>query len=59
MKIRTFLPGDDAAQVGIYNEAAAALPKFKAATLDDVRRRIHAPDHDRPGTTRVPAGSFS
>jgi hypothetical protein len=46
MKIRTFMPGDDAAQVGIYNEAAAALPKFKAATLDEVRRRCHAADFD-------------
>ncbi len=46
MKIRTFQPGDDAAQVGIYNEAAAALPKFKPATLDEVRRRCHAPDFD-------------
>ena len=46
MKIRTFMPGDDAAQVGIYNEAAAALPKFKAATLDEIRRRRHAADFD-------------
>jgi hypothetical protein len=46
MKIRTFKPGDDAAQVGVFNEAAAALPKFKPATLDEVRRRGHAPDFD-------------
>jgi hypothetical protein len=46
MKIRTFIPGDDAAQVGVYNEAAANLPKFKAATLDEIRRRCHAPDFD-------------
>jgi hypothetical protein len=46
MNIRTFMPGDDAAQVGIYNEAAAALPKFKAATLDEIRRRSHAADFD-------------
>src|SRR5262249_11478440 len=44
--IRTFQPGDDAAQVGIYNEAAGALPKFKPATLDDVRRRCNAADFD-------------
>jgi len=44
--IRTFRPGDDAAQVGIYNEAAAALPKFKPATLNEVRRRVHSPDFD-------------
>src|SRR5439155_5093241 len=33
----------------IYNEASAALPKFKAATLDEVRRRCKAADFD-PGT---------
>jgi hypothetical protein len=46
MTIRTFAPGDEGAQVGIYNEAAAPLPKFKAATLDEVRRRTHTPDFD-------------
>jgi hypothetical protein len=46
MSIRTFLPGDDVAQVSIYNEAAAALPKFKPATLDEVRRRVRAPGFD-------------
>jgi hypothetical protein len=49
--IRTFQPGDDAAQVSIYNEAAADLPKFKPATLDEVRRRARAADFD-------PAGRF-
>ncbi len=39
MTIRTFQAGDDAAQVSVYNEAAADLPKFKPATLDEVRRR--------------------
>ena len=46
MEIRTYQPGDDAAQVSIYNEAAGELPKFKAATLDEVRRRARAADHD-------------
>ncbi len=46
MTIRTFRPGDDAAQVGIYNEVAADLPKFKPATLDEVRRRARGPDFD-------------
>jgi hypothetical protein len=46
MSIRTYLAGDEAAQVSIYNEAASQLPKFKAATLDEVRRRCHAPDFD-------------
>lgn len=51
MQIRTFAAGDDAAQVGIYNEAAADLPKFKAATLDEVRRRCRPPEFDP--TTRA------
>src|SRR5713101_10010988 len=46
MIIRNFQPGDEAAQVSIYNEATAALPKFKPATLDEVRRRCRAPDFD-------------
>jgi hypothetical protein len=46
MSIRTFQPGDVAGQVSIYNEVAGGLPRFKTATLDEVRRRIHAPDFD-------------
>jgi hypothetical protein len=46
MTIRTFQPGDDVAQVSIYNEAAGALPKFKPATLDEVRRRCRSADFD-------------
>src|SRR5438105_2386744 len=49
MQIRNFEPGDEAAQVGIYNEAAGSLPRFKPATLDEVRRRSKATDFD-PGT---------
>ena len=49
MTIRTFEPGDDAAQVSIYNEAAADFPKFKPATLDEVRRRWRGAEND-PGT---------
>ena len=44
--IRTFAAGDDAARVGIYNEAAAGLPKFKPATLDEIRRRARDRDFD-------------
>jgi hypothetical protein len=44
MTIRTFAPGDDLAQVGVYNDAAAELPKFKPATLDEVRRRQRGGD---------------
>ena len=46
MTIRTFQPGDEVAQVSIYNEAAGDLPKFKPATLDEVRRRLRDPDFD-------------
>jgi hypothetical protein len=46
MTIRAFQAGDDAAQVGIYNEAAGELAKFKPATLDEVRRRCRAADFD-------------
>ncbi len=46
MTIRTFQSGDDAAQVSIYNEAAADLPRFKPATLDEIRRRVRAVDFD-------------
>ena len=46
MTIRTFTAGDDAAQVSIYNEAAADLPKFKPATLDELRRRLRGSDFD-------------
>jgi hypothetical protein len=44
--IRTFRPGDESTQVAIYNEAAAALPKFKPATVDEVGRRYQAADFD-------------
>jgi hypothetical protein len=44
--IRSFGPGDDVAQVSIYNEAAADLPRFKSATLDEVRRRSRDPSFD-------------
>jgi hypothetical protein len=46
MEIRTYRAGDEVAQVSIYNEAAAELPKFKPATLDDVRRRSRSADYD-------------
>ena len=46
MTIRTYTAGDDVAQVSIYNEAAADLPKFKPVTLDELRRRLRAPDFD-------------
>lgn len=46
MTIRTYEKGDELAQVAIYNEAAGSLPKFKPATVDEVRRRCRANDFD-------------
>ncbi len=46
MNIRSYERGDETAQVAIYNEAAAPLPKFKLATLDEVRRRCRGTDFD-------------
>jgi hypothetical protein len=46
MEIRTYRPGDDAAQMSIYNEAAGELPKFKPVTLDEIRRRARGADYD-------------
>jgi hypothetical protein len=46
MKIRTYQTGDETTQLQIFNEAAATLPKFKAATLDEIRRRARAADFD-------------
>jgi hypothetical protein len=46
MEIRTYRAGDEVAQVSIYNEAAAELPKFKAATVDEIRRRARGAEYD-------------
>src|SRR5690242_16810444 len=46
MTIRTFLAGDEAAQVSIYNEVAASFPRFKPATLDEVRRKMKGAHFD-------------
>ncbi len=46
MNLRIFQPGDDVAQLVIYNTAAAQLPHFKPATLDEIRRRCAASDFD-------------
>jgi hypothetical protein len=44
--IRSYRPGDEEAQVGIFNTAAASLPKFKPATLQEIQRRVRAKDFD-------------
>jgi hypothetical protein len=46
--IRPYQPGDELAQVEIYNASAAALPAFKPATVDEVERRYRTTDRD-PG----------
>jgi hypothetical protein len=46
MTIRTYQPRDEVAQVAVYNEAAAKLPKFKPATVEETRRRCLALDFD-------------
>jgi len=46
MDIRNYQPGDDSVQAAIYNEAACAFPKFKAASEGDVNRRTKAPGFD-------------
>src|SRR5947209_7911310 len=46
VKIRTYQPDDEAAQVAVYNEAAAEFPKFKPAGVEEIRRRCKAKDYD-------------
>ena len=45
-QIRNFMPGDEEKQVAVYNAAAASLPGYKPATVEDVRRRTRAKDFD-------------
>jgi hypothetical protein len=47
--IRSYRPGDEETQVAIYNTAAAAFPRFKPATAQEILRRVRARDFD-PGT---------
>ncbi len=42
MRIRTYQPGDESAQVEIYNRAAGGLPGFKPANVEEVSRRYRA-----------------
>ena len=46
MLIRPFQPGDEAAQVRVFNAAALALPAFKPASLEEVDRRYRVADSD-------------
>lgn len=46
MNIRTYQPGDEFAQLKIYNTAAASQTRFKPATIVDLQRRISAKDFE-------------
>jgi hypothetical protein len=46
VNIRTFQPGDERAQAALYNASAFALPGFKPATEDEVKRRTRARGFD-------------
>jgi hypothetical protein len=46
VNIRTFQPGDEVHQAGLFNMAAFALPGFKPATADEVKRRTRARSFD-------------
>lgn len=46
MNIRTFQPGDEVTQAALFNVAANALPGFKTATGEEVRRRTRARSFD-------------
>jgi hypothetical protein len=56
VNIRHYQPGDEAAQVAIFNVAAAGLPKFKPATLVEVQRRVRARDFDPSSRLYVEVG---
>jgi hypothetical protein len=51
VNIRTFQPGDERTQAALFNATAFALPGFKPATEDDVKRRTRARGFDQ--STRV------
>src|SRR5438067_5671546 len=40
MELRTYQAGDETFQAEIYNEAAAALPRFVPASPSDILRRV-------------------
>ena len=46
MNIRTFRPGDEPAQVAVFNAAACTLPGFKPALAADVLKRTRARGFD-------------
>jgi hypothetical protein len=46
VNIRTFQPGDEIIQAGLFNVAAFTLPGFKPATADEVKRRTRSRGFD-------------
>jgi hypothetical protein len=46
MRLRPYQPGDEDAQVQIYNIAAGSLPAFKRANVEEVARRYKSADFD-------------
>jgi len=44
--IRNYQPGDETAQMAVYNETAQSLPKFKPASPTEVLRRVRAHGFD-------------
>jgi hypothetical protein len=46
VNIRTFQSGDEVIQAGLFNVAAFALPGFKPATADEVRKRTRSRGFD-------------
>jgi hypothetical protein len=46
VSIRNYRPGDESAQVAIFNAATASLPKPKPATVPEILRRTRARDFD-------------
>jgi hypothetical protein len=46
VKIRHYQPGDENAQLAIYNTAGDGLNRFKPATLFEITKRIQAKDFD-------------
>jgi hypothetical protein len=46
VNIRTFQPGDERSQAALFNGAAFALPGFKPANEDEVKRRTRARGFD-------------
>lgn len=46
MKIRTFQPGDERTQAAVFNAAAFALPGFKHALEEEVKKRTRARGFD-------------